>query len=482
MASKRDQLQSYQFLVQRVVSALVVRETDPEQPPFRKPAAAALGSVALAILVLAGFGIFGLISPGGKNGWRDGESIIVEKETGTRFVYAEGRLHPVTNYVSALLALNRNAALTTVSRKSLADVPRGPRIGIGDAPDSLPGPSGVLTGSWSICSVPDTDETGAPVAESVLMVGTAPGGGRQLGGQKVGDALLVAVRGSGDQYLLWNGYRHRIAAADAVTLGPVLRSEPWATIGSELVDALPLGEPLRPIRVAEVGQPSRAVPSKAVRAGQVLVMTAAGGSAQYFLAERDALRPISELQYEIQLAFAPTATAYGGRQPVGVPLGLMEAGRAKRSDPVRPTVGQLPDNRPEFVTPPDAGPTMCATFEPGQSVPRLSVDVALPARDERTATAVSTSRGTRLADRVVVPPGRVALVETMSADSTPAPGLGLVSDLGIYYPLAGADVLETLGYAGSQPVRMPASLVARLPTGSPLDPSTARRPVPTSLG
>jgi hypothetical protein len=33
MASKRDQLHAYQFLVQRVISALVTRETDPEQPP-----------------------------------------------------------------------------------------------------------------------------------------------------------------------------------------------------------------------------------------------------------------------------------------------------------------------------------------------------------------------------------------------------------------------------------------------------------------
>ncbi|HEY0620765.1 MAG TPA: type VII secretion protein EccB, partial [Kribbella sp.] len=51
MATKRDQLQAYQFLVQRVVSALVIRESDPEQPPFRRPTAAAIGSVALAVLV-----------------------------------------------------------------------------------------------------------------------------------------------------------------------------------------------------------------------------------------------------------------------------------------------------------------------------------------------------------------------------------------------------------------------------------------------
>ena len=36
MLTRRDQVQSYQFLVQRVISALVIRETDPLTPPFRR--------------------------------------------------------------------------------------------------------------------------------------------------------------------------------------------------------------------------------------------------------------------------------------------------------------------------------------------------------------------------------------------------------------------------------------------------------------
>jgi hypothetical protein len=86
MATKREQLQSHQFLVQRVVSALILRESDPEQPPFRKPLGAAFAGIALALLILAGFTVYGLIVPGGKNAWRSGQTIIVERETGTRFV------------------------------------------------------------------------------------------------------------------------------------------------------------------------------------------------------------------------------------------------------------------------------------------------------------------------------------------------------------------------------------------------------------
>jgi type VII secretion protein EccB len=477
MATKRDQLQAYQFLVQRVVSALVIRESDPEQPPFRRPTAAAIGSVALAVLVLAGFGVFGLIAPGGKNAWRDGESIIVEKETGTRFVYLDGRLHPVTNYVSALLALNKHAPLMNVSRNSLAGVTRGPRIGIEDAPDSLPGPNGVLISGWSICSAPGKDETGAMVEESVLMVGRQPVNARQVDA----DALLVAVERTGDQYLLWNGYRHRIDASDTVTLGLALRSEPRATVAAELLDALPVGDALKPIRLTDLGKPSRAVATQpGLRIGQLMVLSASGGNPQYYLADRDQLRPLSPLQYDIQLAFAPTEKAYGGRQPVGVPLGLIEAGRANLAAPAPTGPGQLPSTRPTFVDPGDAGTALCATFDPGQAVPRLAVEVVMPPKDERTVTPASTTRGTRLADRVVVPPGQVALVETMPSTGTPAPAVGLVSDLGVYYPLAGADLLDALGYAGVAPVRMPAGLVARIPAGDGLDAEAARHPIPNA--
>jgi len=47
MATRKDQLQSHQFLGQRMVSALVTRETDPEQPPFKRATSAAFGGVTV---------------------------------------------------------------------------------------------------------------------------------------------------------------------------------------------------------------------------------------------------------------------------------------------------------------------------------------------------------------------------------------------------------------------------------------------------
>ena len=467
MASNRDQLQAQQFLLQRVVSALVTGETDPEQPPLRRAVVAACGSIAIAVVVLAGFGVYGMVSPGGSTAWR-GEFVVVEKETGARHVYLDGRLHPVANYVSALLALGKHAETRTVSRESLAGVPRGPRIGIEDAPDSLPDPGRLLTTGWTMCSQPRPDVTGATVNDSVLVVGGDVQGGRSLESR----ALLVDVPETGDQYLLWRGFRHRVRQADTVAVGLALRSEPRARVGSALVDVLPAGDPIAPIALPGIGARSTAVPG--ARVGQLFVVEASGGQVQHYLAEAEALRPLSELQYDIQRTFQPTAQAYDGGQPVGLPLGLLVAGQARLGPPVATGPGKPPTARPEFAG--ADGSTLCAAFDPAGSPPALIVDPALPTPDPLlTSTPRRTESGTPLADRVVVPPGRAAVVEVMPAPGAPAGTVTLVTDLGRAHSLVDRGVLDVLGFKDVTPVRLPVSLVSRVPHGSPLDPATALR-------
>ncbi|WP_158848866.1 type VII secretion protein EccB [Saccharothrix deserti] len=467
MASNRDQLQAQQFLQQRVVSALVTGETDPEQPPFRRAVVAAFGGIAIAVVVLAAFGVYGMVSPGGSNAWR-GEFVVVEKETGARHVYVDGRLHPVANYVSALLALGKHAETRTVSRESLAGVPRGPRLGIADAPDSLPDVSRLLTGGWTMCSQPRPDVTGATVNDSVLVVGGGVPGGRPLDER----ALLVDVPETGDQYLLWRGFRHRIRQADTVAVGLALRSEPRARVGSALVDVLPAGEPIAPIALPDIGAASKAAPG--ARIGQLFVVETSGGEVQHYLVEAEVLRPISELQYDIQRAFQPTAQAYDGGQPVGIPLGLVAAGQARQGPPVESGPGKPPTGRPEFAS--VDGSVLCASFDSTGSPPALVVDPDLPDPDPlMTATARRTENGTPLADRVVVPPGRAAVVEVMPGPDAPVGTVVLVTDQGRAHALANREVLEVLGYENVTPVRLPVSLVSRVPHGSPLDPATALR-------
>lgn len=470
MASKRDQLHAYQFLVQRTVSALVTRETDPEQPPFRRPAGAAFGGIALAVIALAAVGVYGIIVPGGNDSWRDGKSVVVEKETGTRYVYLDERLHPVANYTSALLAINDHAKTITVSRDSLRDVPRGPRIGIPDAPDSLPAADQLLGGGWTLCSQPSADRTGTVVPRSVLMVGRAPRSGRRLGQ----DAMLLSVRETGATYLVHDGYRHQIAKDELTTVAVALRPSPALRVSPAVVEAMPMGLPLAPIPVPGAGKPSTAITSRTdLRIGQLYVTTTSRG-VQHWLVEAERLRPITELQYDIQRAYAPTAAAYPGAKPIGLPLDLLDAGSARQATvaPARPA--DPPSERPAFSSG-SAGATVCLTFAPRSAVPGVTLEPTMPEIDPMTATPRRTEGGSTLADRVRVPAGHAVVVESMPSQDAPMGTLMVVTDQGISFPLAEPKVLGVLGYGGVEPVRMPAGLVARIPLGSGLSHEAALR-------
>ncbi|WP_051969201.1 type VII secretion protein EccB [Kitasatospora azatica] len=60
--------------------------------------------------------------------------------------------------------------------------------------------------------------------------------------------------------------------------------------------------------------------------------------------------------------------------------------------------------------------------------------------------------------------------------------LYLITDLGIKFPLASADVAKTLGYTGTTALPVPTELLALLPTGPSLDPAAASAtlPLPTA--
>jgi hypothetical protein len=106
-------------------------------------------------------------------------------------------------------------------------------------------------------------------------------------------------------------------------------------------------------------------------------------------------------------------------------------------------------------------------------VPDTSTGAAAPVGSNAPVGSVAGG-----VDRVLVPPGRGAVVEALAAPESPSGALSLVTDLGVRYPLPRPEVLGLLGYPAVTPVRLPAGLVALLPVGRALDPDAARVPVP----
>ncbi|GAB3406556.1 type VII secretion protein EccB [Flindersiella endophytica] len=477
MASKRDQLQSYQFVLQRMMHALVLRETDPEHPPFRRGVIGMLAGIGIAVLALAGVAVYGQISPGGKQSWRSGDSVIVEKETGTRYVFRGGVLYPTANYASALLLGDKYSKPVMVAQKSLLGVPRGPRIGISNAPDSLPVKDRLLGGGWSLCAQPRVDDSGSPAVRSVLLVGREPGAARP-----VDDAALLVADSSGRRYLLWHGYRHVIQDQATVAAALALDSESWLRAAPAWLDVIPSGPALGPIDVPEAGKASKLL--RPGRTGSLYVVQTSTGQGQYYLLLRDRLLPISSLRYDIQRSAPVTRQAYPGVLPEAIPLDAAVVARVSGGVTAQGGVASqadsdLPSTRPSFVQPPSSTASVCARFTSSGFRPALTIAGTLPTAGKAGATTGRGPGGLPLADVVVVPPGHGAVVESMAAPGQPAGSgaLSFVSDLGRRYQLANRDVLGVLGYDQPPTVRLPAELVSRIPAGDPLDPQAATRPL-----
>jgi type VII secretion protein EccB len=463
MPSRQDQLHSYQFAVQRVVAALVMRETDPAQSPFRRAAGATMASVLVAAIALGAVAVYGLIVGGGSNKWRDSSAVIVEKESGARYVFRDDKLHPVLNYASALLVIGSpNPKSVLVSAKSIEGVPRGAPLGIADAPDSLTPAKRLSAYPWTVCSGPVTGVT-ATGTRSVLFVGGGPRGGRPLG-----EEGLLLQQPDGGMHLLWHNRRHLIRDSQVVLSVLGATSKPKVPASLPLINSLAAGADLAPMSIPGLGEDFEPVPDAKI--GQVFVIKSQGGGEQYAVAMRGGLAGISLFQANLLLSDPETTVAIGQDKPT-------ELGQAKFAQ-----IDKLPDAVPAGVAPPatsprlaDADGAVCAVVRGDSGAAEVLTGVPAPDVTDAVRTGSRTSEGTVLADYVVVEPGRGAVVEDVGAPGTSGT-LSIVTSLGRRYEVPKAEVLGILGYAGVRPVRLPTSVVTLLPAGRALDPEAARVP------
>jgi type VII secretion protein EccB len=461
MASRRDQLQSYQFLTQRVISAFVMRETDPAQSPLRRGVGAVFTGLMVAVMVGAGFGVYGLLTKIGSNNWRTAGAIVVEKETGATYVYDGGQLHPMLNYTSALLSSSApTPSVFRESSKALVGVPRGVMLGIPNAPDSLPDAAHTARAPWTLCNAAEASAGGPTVTTLALSV--SPVNARPLGDQ----GLLVRDPVTRSTFLIWHGTRYQI---DDNVLPALFGVAAPASVGTGWLNGLPRGADINAIAPSHQGSPSTAVPGH--RVGDLLVSQVGSGGVQYWLAFDDGLTPISELQKDI-------VVGQGGPQPV--PLSVPDSTRFPRSTQLRPDnqVTQPPPRPPALATVTGPADQMCAEFGNANVAPTLSLGGILPSTG--TPTGSRTAAGGVLADRVVMPAGRVEVVQVMASSTSAAGGYYLVTDLGIRYAVASEDTLKVLGYQAGDAVAMPTGLVQLIPVGPALDPAAARLPVSTT--
>lgn len=476
MQNRRDQVQAHMFVMGRLTSGLLRTDLDaPESPVGRTNRGLAIG-IVVALLVSAGAFVFGLISPGGSSGWQATGTLIVDKDTGARYFYQDGRLRPVLNYASALLVAGSTGAemaTTAVGTESLRDTPRGAAVGIGAAPDVLPDSEALADSRpWLVCSVA-AGRTGT--GGTILSVSSAAA----ASALPAGGAVLVAAPDH-NRYLLWQGRRLRIDTGASALEGLGYGSAQPREVSAAFVDALPAGPDLTPADVPDRGKPGPSLGGLGTRIGQVF-RTAVPGAAgtHYYLLRREGLVSLTNTGAALQLSDPDTAKkAYDGGPATARQL---EAGALKghlAPDDGAGTAAGLPESPPTLVAVGD-DQGVCAAVTPGSaSGTGVRVGVALVAQDGLGPVTQPAATGTSPAclsvDGVVVEPGGGALLRASSATGGDAGGSRyLVTDTGVKYRVPTADDEKALGYSDAEARTVPSLLLSMLPTGPDLDASAA---------
>jgi type VII secretion protein EccB len=478
-SSRQDQLHSYQYSQQRVVSALVTHDPDPSRSPLRRAGSATLVSLLVAAIAVGGVAAYALITGNKKVDPRNENVVFVEKESGAQYIYYsdDDRLHPVLNFTSGLLIAGTSgkASTSNVARKALAGVQLGVPMGIPSAPDSLPAAKDLMKDPWTICSIMDGTGVAKPT-KTLLVIGDPPADGRvpvSAVGAK-GETLMVSDP-VGTVYLIYGNRRFRIPP-DKVQ--PTKTALGWndqrpIPVSAAFINAVPGGRDLVPPTIYGWGGPSTAtVPNATI--GMMLHTFIDDGNRQVWaIVMDDGVADLTEVQAKQLMGDPETRGRVGASHLTDV----TEFGKLRRSRTVLTGADVLdgqPTSTPDLLP---ASQRVCLTMENkadgGEAVVRIDPTVPTGIDIGGKASAVDGAR----IDSISVPRGRGVLVEAAPSNVAPA-GTGTISlvlDTGTHYPLASADVPARLGYAGVKPLQYPSELVKMLPIGPALDPEEARK-------
>lgn len=468
MQTRRDLYQAHKLMMQRVGLALLQGEPDIAESPMRRLSVAAFSGAMVAVLIGAIFGIMGFLRPGGARGLDQGDTVIIEKETGTKYVYDTNtkRMLPVLNYASAKLAVGTDKDPRVVSRASLAKFTRGPMIGIPGAPDSLPDPGHLVKKPWSVCVHNGSTTAGGTRSVTSLVAG------KSVGGQSLGVNQAVLVDVDHDSYVIWQNLRMHVTvpenqATSVTQVTPAAVSQTW-------LKPIDQGPDFAPPPVQHRGTVKPDFGSGA-RVGQVYQVPGVGGGTSWYVLLDDGFAPITEPQASLLLAQPETKTlAYQGRPRVEALTTDNATVNSKTSAQSLIKPGS-PTTMPHFIRW-DGSTPLCSVYahtDQGSTSAQLSVGGTLPA-----VPATTSGQGATV-DQVVLPPGGAALVGLL-----PGPNQlnaintwSIVNDAGISFPLSSKDTVKKLGYDIAEAAPIPKAVLALIPTGPTLDPKKAQSPV-----
>ncbi|MER5947753.1 type VII secretion protein EccB [Streptomyces sp. NPDC001904] len=495
MASRRDELNAYNFSRKRTVASFLKPLPNGSVESAPKPLKHAISGIVMSVVILAGFGACGMLSPVAPKGWDTPEAgIIVTDPSATRYVVLKSGkkdkngkdipvLHPVLNLASARLLLNPknsgDGSVKTIKEKFLdsSNIAQGSMVGIPYAPDRLPSDKDAGTAKvWALCqqtSASTTDKSSVQQTVFVLNQKDARKVTEKGSGKLAGNQALYVRDKRGTPYLVSSrGVAYELKTSTSGDLPSLIRTlfgdgaEPSTVTDDWMNTVRKSRQAISMPTVPGDGQASQAagVPAKYRTTGTLLRVN----NGQHYLVERDRLIPVTAFQTAL----------------------LKET---------------LADSRTETVKQTDIQPDTTGKLAGGETWPTQAVSLANGGRTDTScsvygggsATDLTTWAGTSLPVKSIaasassyVSPGSGLLYQ--EREGTSGTGFNyLVTDTGLRYFLpvnndsgkdkSGSDQEEVnrnkvrLGYEKAQKVTVPSQWSGLLPSGPDLTTEAAEQ-------
>ncbi|GKU34688.1 type VII secretion protein EccB [Mycobacterium montefiorense] len=442
--STRTQVTGYQFLARRTSMALTRWRVRMEVEPGRRQTLAIVASVSAAVVICLGALLYSFISPAGQVG---DSAIIADRDSGALYVRVGDRLYPALNLASARLITGRPDNPHLVRSSQIANVPRGPMVGIPGAPSNF-GAKTPTSSSWLICdTVAGSTGVGSPSGVTVTVIDGTPdlsGRRRVLNGS---DAVVLSY--SGDTWVIRDGRRSRIDAANRSVLLPLGLTPEQISMAKPmsraLFDALPVGPELTVPEVQNAGSPAT-FPGAPGPVGTILITPQISGPQQYSLVLADGVQTLPPLVAQIM----QNAGGANNSKPMTVePSALAKMPVVNKLD-----LSSYPDN-PLNVMDLRENPATCWWWEKTSGENRARIQVVsgptIPVAQAETKKVVSLVKSDttgRTADQVYFGPSFANFVAVTGNDpgAKTTESLWWVTDAGARFGVDDTrDVREALG-------------------------------------
>jgi type VII secretion protein EccB len=295
--STRTQVTGYQFLARRTAMALTRWRVRMEIEPGRRQTLAVVASVSASLVICLGALLWSFLSPSGQI---NESPIIADRDSGALYVRVGDKLYPALNLASARLITGRPDNPHLVRSSQIANLPRGPLVGIPGAPSNF-APKTPAASSWLVCdTVAGSTGTGAPSGVTVTVIDGTPdlSGHRQV----LNGSDAVVLRYGDEAWVVRQGRRSKIDAMNRSVLLPLGLTPEQVSMAKPmsraLYDALPVGPELTVPEIPNAGSAATFAGAPGP-VGTVIVTPQISGPQQYSLVLADGVQTLPPLVAQI---------------------------------------------------------------------------------------------------------------------------------------------------------------------------------------